>query len=161
MTTNQIVFSVFLASSMLLQGCVSVESLAGSPREPSCIGKMYKLKVDCYVVRPKWKEKTLVLSPDEAVYEGLPIPVNKINIGKSFQGDLIIDIMKRGAIFEVVDVKRLSSYEYDILRPYVRVTGGRTNNETLFQAYRLFSSDTGNLEIVPKYATEVRGQISE
>lgn len=156
MNMKRIIFAAFTVSSVLIYGCVRVESLAGSAREPSCMGKVYKLKVNCYVVRPKWKEKTLVLSPDEAVHEGLPLPVNKEHIGKSFQGELIVDIMNSGTVLQVVDIERLSSYEYNILMPHVRVIGGSTNSNVIFNAYRLFSRDTGHLDIVSKYATETK-----
>lgn len=138
--------------SLFIIGCVHVESVAGPFRDQNCAGNIYTLKVDCYVVRPPWKDKTLLLSPDQAPFYRLPLPVGRKYVGQSCHGYEIVDVMTKGTEVRVVDVKRIWSAEVDDVMPYVCANNDQAEKPLLFNAYRLFSRDTGNLKIVSSYA---------
>ena len=118
------------------------------------LGKQFKLLVNCYVVDIPDTDINIV-SPDNAKYYGLPMPVNQNNVGKSFRDGKIIAIIPKDSVFKITDIVRKKSFEYDIIMYYVSFDFPQFKK---LNGYRIFSRDGNVPSILPKFAKELKKQ---
>ncbi len=151
MKSAHVIILLCILPLITISGCVRVGSVSGPLRLHSCVGQTYLLIVDCYVVQPNWKDRTLIISPDKAPHYRLPLPVQTAHVGRVFHGDLIVGLIPSGTVFRVEDVKRVRSVEFDYLMPLVRIISEGEKGGAVFNAYRVFSRDTDGPEIITEY----------